>query len=232
MIRPTSSDWARQHPVWGPLFVRWRNIVSAPTKMPDRLMLWVDAVGSYLVCMGDEVALGQPAAGGAAPDVPILGDLSRRHAVIRREGENYSIEAFRSVRVDGKPVSRTAPLCSSSTIELGDVVRLKFRRPHPLSATARLEFVSRHRTQPSTDGVLLMADTCILGPAATSHVVTPRWQHEVMLFRQSEELGCRTAAKILIDGTTKTTGRSTLRPRCRVEGEEFAFSLEPLANSS
>jgi hypothetical protein len=199
--------------------------------MPDRLMLWVDAVGSYLVCRSNEVALGQPVSSGAMPEVPILGDLSRRHAIIRREGENYTLEALRSVSVDGKAVAHTAPLWDGSTIELGDAVKLKFRRPHPLSATARLEFISPHRTQPSTNGVLLMAEACILGPAATSHVITPRWNQEIVLFREADELACRTSAKITIDGTKKTAGRCILKAGSRVEGEEFAFSLEPLATS-
>ncbi|HEY2883233.1 MAG TPA: FHA domain-containing protein [Pirellulales bacterium] len=226
-MRPTNSDWARQPPRWWPLVVRWRNVVNTPAKLPDRFMLWVDAVGSYLVCLGEEVALGQPAATGAAPEVPILGDLSRRHAVIRRDGEHYSIEAFHTVRLDGKTIGRSAPLCPGNTIELGGV-RLRFTRPHPLSATARLEFISRHRTQPSTDGVLLMAETCILGPAAANHVVASKWKQEVVLFRQAEELACRTSAKVTIDGTSHRPGRTTLKPKARVEGEEFAFSLEPI----
>jgi hypothetical protein len=142
------------------------------------------------------------------------------------------LEALRQVRVDGKSVTRTAPLWDGSTIELGDAVRLRFRRPHPLSATARLEFVSPHRTQPSTNGVLLMAEACILGPASTSHVVTPQWHHEIVLFRQVDELGCRTSAKITIDGTKRTAGRCILKSGSRVEGEEFAFSLEPIMGNS
>ena len=216
--------------------------MTSSTKMPDRLMLWVDAVGSYLVCLGDEVALGQPISlplprgegrgeGGAAPEVPILGDLSRRHAVICREGENYSIEAFRPARIDGKSITRATPLYNGCTLQLGDAVKLKFIRPHPLSATARLEFISRHRTQPSTNGIILMADTCIMGAASNGHVVAPRWQHEVVLFRQAAEIACRTSANITIDGAAKKTGRCTLRSRSRVEGEEFAFSIEPLTNS-
>ncbi len=165
------SDWSRRQPLWWPLAMRWREVVTNATKMPDRLLLWVDAVGGYLVAMGNEISLGQPAAAGAAPDVPILGDLSRRHAIIRREGEAYWIEALRPVRIDGKSVPHTAPLLEGSTIDLGQGVRLRFRRPHPLSATARLEFASPHRTQPSTSAVLLMADACIMGPAATSHIV-------------------------------------------------------------
>jgi len=193
-------------------------------------MLWVDAVGSYLVCLNAEVALGQPAAQGAGPDVPILGDLSRRHAVIRREGEAYSIEAIRPVRVEGRAIERIVPLTDGSTIELSDSVRLRFRRPHPLSATALLEFTSRHRTQPSTDGVLLMAEACILGSAANSHVVARAWQHEVVLFRRADVLACRTSAKVAIDGRQNRGGRGTLGPQSRVEGEEFAFSLEPFGN--
>jgi hypothetical protein len=194
-------------------------------------MLWVDAVGSYLVCSRDEVALGQPASGGATPDVPILGDLSRRHAVIRREGETYSLEALRAVRIDGKAVHGSALLWDGSTIELGEAVRLRFRRPHPLSATARLELASAHRTQPSTNGVLLMAEACILGPAGTSHVVTPQWRNEIVLFRQLDELVCRTSARITVDGTNRTAGRCVLKSRSRVEGEEFAFSLEPIVTT-
>ena len=195
--------------------------------MPDRFLLWVDAVGGYLVCMKNEIAIGQPVSSGTSPDVPILADLSRRHAVVRREGEAYTIEALRSVRVNGKAVQGRAALLEGSMIDLGSGVQLRFRQPHPLSATARLDFVSPHRTKPSTSAVLLMADACILGSAATSHVPTPNWKHEVVLFRQAEELGCRTSATVRIDGVTNQ-GRAKLRSRSRVEGTEFAFSLEPI----
>jgi hypothetical protein len=193
------------------------------------MLLWVDSVGGYLVCMENEIVIGQPSSE-ANPDVPILADLSRRHAIIRREGEGYTIEAIRSTKVEGRAVNGTAPLYDGSAIELGDGVRLRFVKPHPLSNTARLEFASRHRTQPSTDGVLLMAESCILGPAKTSHVVANRWEQEVVLFRKGTELGCRTLAKISVDGANKQ-GRCMLRPKSRVEGAEFAFAIEPFGSS-
>jgi hypothetical protein len=174
----------------------------------------------------DHVVLGQPAPG-AQRDIPILGDVSRRHAIIRREGEAYTIEAMRPVSIDGRAVRRAAALADGNTIELGEGVRLRFCVPHPMSATARLEFVSRHRTQPSTDAVLLMAETCLLGPATNSHVVAPGWKHEIVLYRHDGSLACRSAAAITVDGATRR-GRSILQNRSRVEGEEFAFSLEPL----
>ena len=63
-------------------------------------------------------------------DVPILGDLSSRHARIRRDGEGYLIEALRDVRVDGRPVHDVGWLRDGSRIQLGESVRLLFRRPH------------------------------------------------------------------------------------------------------
>lgn len=192
----------------------------------DRFLLWVDAVGGYLVCLGDEVTLGQPVRSGSV-DVPILGDLSSRHARIWRDGEGYLIEAIRQVRVDGRNVTRVASLGHRARIELGDAVRLLFRRPHALSATARLDFVSRHRTQPSVDAVLLMADSCVLGPRPHSHVVCADWPREVVLYRHDDELYCRTRGPMEVDGL-KSEGRSPITRNSRVVGERLSFSLEEM----
>ena len=50
---------------------------GVPQYSNPRCILWVDAVGGYLVCLGDEIVLGQ-AIPGTTVDVPILADLSRR----------------------------------------------------------------------------------------------------------------------------------------------------------
>ena len=54
------------------------------------LVLWVDAVGGFLICERDKIVLGQaiPTSG---VDVPIQADISRRHATIHRDGECYLI---------------------------------------------------------------------------------------------------------------------------------------------
>ena len=192
----------------------------------DKFMLWVDAVGGFLVCLAEKVTLGQPVTCGAA-DVPILGDISSRHARIRRDGEGYLIEAIRRVRVDGQEVEKMAPLCDESRILLGEAVRLVFRRPHALSATARLDFDSHHHTQPSADAVLLMADSCVLGPKSSSHVVCRDWNQEVVLYRHNEQLYCRTAGSLKIDGI-RHRGRGPITANSRVEGEEFSLSLEEI----
>lgn len=190
----------------------------------SRFLLWVDGVGGYLVCEDDQVILGQPVPGSQV-DVPILGDISRRHARIRRDGEGYVLDPLRPVRLDGRPVSAAALLADGNVIELGHNVRVRFRRPHPLSATARLEFVSHHRTQPSADAVLLMAESCVLGPAGHSHIECPDWSHELVIFRQGGELFCRGPSRFCIDGAA-VADRGRLTRSSQVTGEDFSLSIE------
>lgn len=203
-----------------------------PTQQPpsdwrliDRFVIWVDGVGGYLVCTRDEVVIGQPVAG-AQVDVPILGDLSSNHAKIRRDGEAYLIEPRRPVRLDGRSIDRCSSLAHGTLIELGNV-RLRFWQPHPLSATARLEFVSSHRTQPSADGLLLMAESCVLGPNAQSHVVCGDWSRELILYRQRDELHCRRSGRFQVDGQPAAeSGKLTLKSH--LSGEDFSLSIERL----
>ncbi len=198
----------------------------ASARKADVFQLWIDAVGGYRVCLDDEVVLGQPDTRGAVA-IPILGDLSQRHARICRDGEGYIIEALRAVRLDGQKIDRVASLRDGVTIQLGECVRLVFRQPHALSATVRLDFVSGHRTQPSADAVLLMADTCVLGPKSHSHVVCPRWTEEVVLYRQEDQLFCRGSGAVEIDGRTHKR-RGPITRSSRITGENLSLSLEQI----
>jgi hypothetical protein len=104
---------------------------------------------------------------------------------------------------------------------------MRFTRPHPLSATARLDFVSNHRTQPSASAVLLMADTCVLGPGGGNHVVCRSWPFDVVLYRQHGRLFCRAGGPLEIDGE-QHEGQGPLTPRSRVSGDGFSFGLEEI----
>jgi hypothetical protein len=192
----------------------------------ERFMLWIDAVGGFWVCLGDVITLGQPDRQASA-DVPILGDLSSQHARIRRDEEGYLIEAVREISVDERPVENIGWLREGSRIQLGGSVRMLFRRPHPLSATARLDFLSRHRTQPSADATLLMADTCVLGPKRHAHIVCRDWPREVILYRRGQDLYCRAVGTFEIDGAT-CNGSGRISRNSHVEGSGFSFNLEAI----
>ena len=199
--------------------------VTLTAKQPtSRYVLWIDAVGGFLVCRGDQITIGQAVPGNRV-DVPILADLRGTHAIIRREGDQYLIEPLGSLRIDGKKTESAALLSDGDEIELGESVRLRFRRPHPLSASARLEFTSRHRCPAAPDGVLLMAESCVLGPREASHVVCRDWSDDVVLFWQKGELFCRAGQPLEIDGR-KCHSRAPLRPGSHLAGEDFSLSLE------
>jgi tetratricopeptide (TPR) repeat protein len=205
----------------------------APRETPDdtdhggRFLLWIDGVGGYLVCLGARVSLGQPA--GWHVDVPIMADLSRLHAWIERDGEGYLLRSARAAAVNGRSVQEKAVLADNAEIVLGQAVRLRFRQSSPLSATARLELASSHRLSVPADAVLLMSDTCIIGPTAASHVVARGWNRDVVLYRQGDELWCRTAGDFSIDDVAcHDRGRLTLSSR--IKGDGFSLALEPVGS--
>jgi hypothetical protein len=197
------------------------------SERPRRALLWVDAVGGFLVCLDDCVVLGQPS-GGDTVAIPILADLSRRHAAIRREGGAYVLEPIHDVLVDGRPLTTAIVLADNHLIQLGDNVRLRFTKPHALSATAKLVLESHHKSQPSADAVLLMADSCVLGPNRHCHVRCPDWQHDVVVYRQNDGVYCRSDQPLMIDGN-EVSGASEIQSGQRIEGEEFSFTWESVA---
>lgn len=200
---------------------------GAPPKA-ERFMIWIDGVGGYLACMAPVVTIGQ-AIPGSHVDIPLQADISRRHAIVRRIGEGYAIDPLHDVSVNGKPISEAAYLVDGDEIALGEKVKLRFVKKHSLSASARLDFVSRHRTQPSADGILLMAESLVIGPGAASHILCRDWPHEIVLFRRSEGLGCRSPGPLTIDGR-RFEGKAALPFGAHLGGESVSLTLERLAS--
>ena len=229
-ICPTAGR--REQPAAGPRPERKRDMDQASDVMlagepAPRFFLWIDGVGGYLVCEGDEYILGQPVGGGRV-DIPLLGDVSRQHATIRRDGEGYLLAPRRATRLNSHEVQGITLLTDGSLLELGEGVRLRFRRPHPLSASARLEFASRHRTQPAADAVLLLADSLVLGPGENSHVVCRGWTRELVLYRQGTALYCRCGGRFTVDGVP-CEGVAPITRSSQIAGDDFSLSLEGMA---
>ncbi len=116
-------------------------------------------------------------------------------------------------------------------IRLGSTVEFEFRRPSPFSATARLRIVSRHRLPLAVDGVILMAETCIIGSNRQAHIAAPGLDGPVVLYRQGGGLCCRGPGSFEVDGHA-CTGRAPITTRSGVLGDGYSFSLEPLAPHS
>lgn len=199
-------------------------LVESRFGLPRRMLLWIDGVGGYLICLSSRVTFGQ-ATGDAPVDVPLLADVSRLHATISRDDEGYLLEAARSVLVNGRPQTR-AILQPNDRLTLGSSCQFLFQRPVPLSGTARLEMVSGHRLPLSVSAVLLMADSLVLGPSGAVHVTVPHCEESLVLFRSKEGLGLRFPGEFFIDGK-KHHEKGHLGLQATARGPGFALAVEP-----
>jgi len=194
-------------------------------EMSPRFVLWIDGVGGFLVCLGNKVTIGQATPDGYV-DVPLLADISRLHASLTRDNGNYLLEAMRPVQVNGLSTEK-AILRPNDRITLGTTCQVQFRQPAPVSASARIDLMSGQRWPLAVDGVILMAETLLLGSGSQVHVAMPDLRRPLVLFRQKEGLGVRYPGSLTIDGG-RFQERGLLRPGSTVTGEDFSFALEPL----
>ncbi|MBX3444339.1 MAG: hypothetical protein KF774_18195 [Planctomyces sp.] len=157
-------------------------------------LLWIDSVGCYRILGGDRVSIGGPATGADGADIRLAAPLSRRQAWIRRENEGYWLDGGEADRSGGLPLRPGVPF------EVGGGVRLRLRVPTPLSNTATLEFVSRHRPSSRCDAIILMEQVCLLGPTEDAHIRCPDWSAGVVLFRRQGTLWCKGRGGLAVNG--------------------------------
>ena len=193
------------------------------TGMSSQYLLWIDGVGGFLVCLGNRLTIGQARPEGRV-DIPIYADVSSHHATLIRDSEGYMLEAMRKVQVNGKEVTR-ALLRPQDRITLGSSCQMIFRQPVAASASAKLDVVSGHRLRLSVDGILLMADTLVLGPGSQSHVVMPDLKQPVVLYRNKNQLGVSYAGSLNIGGQAMKD-RGIIAPGATVQGEDFSLAVE------
>ncbi|MDZ4657516.1 MAG: FHA domain-containing protein [Bythopirellula sp.] len=230
-IKPLAQftpDRRQQRPVFATT-IAWQKNGTSDTMTTEqnrgkRLIAWIDEVGGFLVCLGNEVVIGQPTPGSEI-DIPVRADLSRRHATIRREGESYILTPIHNAKVDGQTVVGPTLLRDNSLVELGDSLKLRFTKPHTLSATAVLKIESKHKTEPAVDAVVLMSESCVLGPRVHSHICCSGWTSDLVLFRRGEEVQFRSQEILEIDDHLGCTS-GIITANCRLTGEELALSFE------
>ena len=212
-----------------------RNLLTPSTSISTqsaRHVLWIDGVGCFWLFAGERVSIGGPepaVPSKSAPpekaDIALLSNLKRRHATIVRTGEGYLLEAHSAARVAGRDVSDRTGLAGECEVELARTVRLRFRQSSALSLSARVDFVSDHRPAHAVDGIVLWADTCLLGPASDNHIVCPDWPESVVLVRQAGELWCRSRAALLVN--QKPAGKGVrLRSGDVVASDDLRFRIE------
>lgn len=193
-----------------------------------RRILWVDGVGGYLLVDRDEVTVGQAIAGSAA-DIGIVGDIRRQAGAIRRSGSDYLLQPLQATQLNGHAIERAQLLSHNDVIQFGERVRLRFTQPHSLSATARLDMIGLGKFQPHVDGVLLLADSCLIGSQTNCHVYCPQWDTDastaLTLVRRSQDWFFNAREELLVNGTPQK-GLIAAQPGLRLCGANFSLSIE------
>ena len=203
---------------------RTRDLLAESTVGTQRRIMWIDGVGGFLLVERDEVMIGQAIAS-CAMDVCIVGDLSRQAAAIRRTEGDYLLQPLQPTKLNGISIDRPCLLNDKASIQLGERVKIQFSKPNPLSATARLDMLSLNRFKPNVDAILMLSDSCILGPNPGSHVVCPTWQQELLMFRHAGGWYFRSLAEVNVNGQP-ITGQIPLVAGMRMDGDDFSLSIE------
>jgi len=190
-----------------------------------RWILWIDAVGAWLVCSSPRLSIGQATAENGAVDIPLIADVSRVHATLVRDAEAYLFESRRDAQVNGRPASQ-AVLKSGDLLKLGSL-GMKFELPVRGSLSARLSVTGTQRLPLSLDGVLLLDDMLILGPGEQAHVRLPDVAEPACLFSQQGRLGMRWPGRFTVD-KEPCDGRAMLPTQGCVSFGPYSMAIEPM----
>jgi hypothetical protein len=178
------------------------------------------------VCLNNRITFGH-AGPDAHVDVPLVADVSRLHASLSRDAEGYVLEAVKPIQVNGQTLTK-ATLRPGDRVTLGTSCQFQFQQPVPVSTTARLDLVSGHRLSLTVDGILLMADTLVLGSGSQVHINVPDLKKkDIVLFRHKDGVGLRHEGNLLVNGR-KSPPRGVLGPNATVTGPEISFTIEPV----
>ncbi len=203
------------------------DTLPASLDQAESVLIWIDGVGGFLVCLKPIVLIGQ-AKDQAPVTIALQADLRQRHARIEMIAGQHLVQPLGPIQIDGKSTDAAFVLKHDQVLTLGDGVKLKYSQPHPLSKTAKLDFITRHRTRPWSDAVLLASQSIILGPNPNNHVFCPHWKSDVVLFCRNGRWYCRSKRPFRCDGE-KSDGDAELGLTSHVAGEDFSLSLEPVA---
>jgi hypothetical protein len=211
---------------------------NPPVGIPSRLILWVDHVGSYLVCLSKEVTIGGHGYD-HPPAIPVCADLPRFLAEFCFDSEGFWLRTNQpnNVYLNGRRVHQSDLLQHGDRITLGETCELQFLQPHPLFQTGVLRITSGHRLPLAIDAVILMGQQVILGRHPQAHIPLPRPLNgrfpkgDLCLCRSPEGLGIRVPE----DESFTIRGRHSSQT-CRgwgivpldskVEWASYSFTLE------
>ncbi len=182
--------------------------------LPQRILAWVDGAGSFLILRQDRATIGR-AATQVPADIPLVSDLSERHAEIRRVEDDYFMYATREVNVGGEDV-RQALLQDNDRIILGNRARLMFKLPSRKTTSAIIDLAGSSRLPNDVRRVILFDRLATISRASRAHIVAPTAAEGLVLFERDGKLWLRhqaaaaneTPVEIVMDRPVEMAGVS------------------------
>ncbi|MEQ1904582.1 MAG: hypothetical protein ABL888_10380 [Pirellulaceae bacterium] len=204
---------------------------TTPESLPSNFMLWIDGVGGFLICCGKSLWLGRYV-DRSNIDIPLQSDLLRRHANLFATSDGYSLVGTANTTVAGRSCETPQPLVDGDSIHLNRHVELKFRRPDWRSTSARIDFVTGHRTVPWCDAVLLLNDRLTIGPSTQNHVCVREMTSEITLRIRGGRLEVEGGGEWLTVDNQMGCETLLLHPNSRLLTEKVAMQFETLNSYS
>ncbi len=223
--KPKTVYQANPITVYEPL-VKADQVTGRVPKNQLSFLVWIDSVGGFFVCPSKKNYIGS-AVPSSHVEIPMAGDLCRRHARFDRVSGGHVLVPFGKLTVDDVSCKTQVPLKSGQIIKFDGGVSLRYMQTHPLSSSALLGYASRHRTQPWSDGIILCSGSVLIGPDPRNHIMCPRWSSNLIIFWREDKWFCRTQGKFLVDDKT-VNGEAEIKMDSRIVGADFSMSLEPI----
>ena len=223
--RPAASPRRIALPAETTNFEDTNSETNVADTLSERYMLWIDGVGAWQLLAGHEFLIGGPTMEQKPADICLMANLSRRHATLKRSGEDWFIHPHQSTVISGKSITSQTLLRTGDAICLAERVRLGFRIPSVLSGSALIDFESHHRPSHSLNGIILMTDSVLLGPRKDHHICCPEWSDMIVIYHQDGQLKCRSRMAMSVNGE-RVRDSAALNDGAIVSGEEFRFRIE------
>lgn len=175
--------------------------------LPQRFLLQVDGIGSYLVVRGRKTTIG-PAGSSESFDVPLLAEPGLSTATIERSEEDYFVRSGGRLLVRDKGTPQKL-LADGDSIALSPRCRLKFAVPNAASTSAVLQLSGTRLPRSDARRVILLDRELIIGPGTASHVRADVLTEPIVLYVRDGRLCCR-ARHPVTAGEELLAGKATL----------------------
>ncbi len=156
--------------------------------LPQRFVIQVDGVGSYLVFPGNRISVG-PISSSRRPDLGVMADATGAVVTIERFEEDYLLMSDQPVMVNKKPTHKSI-LNDNDRIDLTHRISMKFKKPNPASSTALLDLASARMPSQDIRYAVLLNRELVFGPGSGSHVRDDGWSDQFALSYRDGHLFC------------------------------------------